>query len=543
MTQRLKIAIAQLNMLVGDIEGNSAKVVETAKHARFHLGADAVVFPELTLTAYPPEDLLLRSGLYERVDDALHRIQQQTKGIDVILGFPENQDGKNYNAAAVLRDGDAVAVYHKQQLPNYSVFDEKRYFEAGHAPCVIEIKGVKVGLSICEDVWFRGPLQQAAKAGAQLILNLNASPFHMDKHNERIRVIQSHIDEVKIPLVYVNQVGGQDELVFDGASFVMNAKGEVTQRAPAFAEAVVMCEFDITDNGLVPIPETSVQPLTELESAYQALVLGVHDYVTKNRFPGVIIGLSGGIDSALTLAIAVDALGADKVEAVMMPSRYTSQQSLDDARKQAKNFGVEYHEISIEPIFSAALETLQSEFVGFQQDVTEENIQARSRCMILMAISNKKNKMVLTTGNKSELAVGYATLYGDMAGGFDALKDVPKTLVYRLVEYRNTISFNIPQSVIHRAPSAELAPNQKDSDSLPDYGELDGILELYVEKDKCAAEIVAMGYEQKVVEKVIRMVDGNEYKRRQAAPGVRITRRAFGRDRRYPITSGFNRRK
>lgn len=542
MTDRLRIAIAQLNLLVGDVEGNADKVIETAKHARFHLGADAVVFPELTLTAYPPEDLLLRPGLYARVDDALHKIQQQTKGIDVIIGYPENTPAGNYNAAAVLRDGEVIAVYHKQHLPNYSVFDEKRYFEAGHEPCVVEIKGIKIGLSICEDVWFLEPLQQAATAGAKLILNLNASPFHLNKHTERSKVIKSHIEKVKTPIVYVNQVGGQDELVFDGASFVMNAEGKITLRAPAFEEVVMLCEFEYKDGQLIPLTQRNPPPMTELESAYKALVLGVHDYVNKNRFPGVIIGLSGGIDSALTLAIAVDALGADKVEALMMPSRYTSQQSLDDARKQAKNFGVEYHEISIEPIFNAALETLSTEFAGLDADVTEENIQARSRCMILMAISNKKNKMVLTTGNKSELAVGYATLYGDMAGGFNALKDVPKTLVYRLVEYRNTISFDIPQSVIHRAPSAELSPNQKDSDSLPDYGELDGILELYVEKDKCAADIVAMGYEQKIVEKVIRMVDGNEYKRRQAAPGVRITRRAFGRDRRYPITSGFNRR-
>ena len=542
MSSQLKIAVAQLNFMVGDIEGNAGKVIEAAKNACYHLGADAIVFPELTLTGYPPEDLLLRPSLYARVETAVERIRKQVKGIDVVVGFPQSTPSGNYNAAAVIRDGVIVAVYHKQILPNYGVFDEKRHFQAGHEPCVVEIKGVPVGLSICEDIWFLEPMQQAVDAGARLMLNLNASPFHISKSRERADVVQSHIAKTGIPVVYVNLVGGQDELVFDGASFVMNSGGEITQHLPAFEEGVYMTRFDMENQAVVPVPERGVRPLTDVESAYRALVLGVRDYVQKNGFPGVIIGLSGGIDSALTLTIAVDAIGADKVEAVMMPSRYTSQQSMEDARKEVNNLGVEYHEISIEPIFEAALETLSEEFAGTQQDVTEENIQARARCMLLMAISNKKNKMVLTTGNKSEMAVGYATLYGDMAGGFNALKDVPKTLVYRLAEYRNTVSYDIPQSVIHRAPSAELRPNQKDADSLPDYGELDGILELYVEQDKCAADIVAMGYDQKTVEKVIRMVDRNEYKRRQAAPGVRVTRRAFGRDRRYPITSGFNKR-
>lgn len=543
MPKRLKIAIAQLNFLVGDIEGNAEKVIDAAKNARSHLGADAVIFPELTLTGYPPEDLLQRPGLYVRVQDALLKIRQKTAGIDVILGYPEDSPGGKYNTAALIRDGNIAHVYHKQHLPNYGVFDEKRHFNAGHEACVVEIRGVPVGLTICEDVWFLEPLQQAVQAGAKLMLNINASPFHIHKSKERSDMLSAHISKLRVPIIYANLVGGQDELVFDGASFVMNAEGEITQRLPAFEAELVLAEFEIEDDGtVIPVPQKSVQALPELESVYRALVLGVRDYVGKNGFPGVILGLSGGIDSALTLTIAVDAIGADRVEAVMMPSRYTSEQSLEDARKQAQNLEVEYHELSIEGIFEAALQTLADEFAGEAVDVTEENLQARCRCMLLMAISNKKHKMVLTTGNKSEMAVGYATLYGDMAGGFNALKDVPKTLVYRLAEYRNTLSLAIPNSVIHRAPSAELAPNQKDSDFLPDYGELDDILELYVEQDKCIADIVALGYEQKVVDKVVRMVDGNEYKRRQAAPGVRITRRAFGRDRRYPITSGFNKR-
>ena len=540
MSNLLKIAIAQINLLVGDIEGNAEKVISTAKNAQQHLGADAVVFPELTLTGYPPEDLLLRTGLYARVEFALQKILKQTKGIDVVIGYPETTANGNYNAATVLRDGVVKAVYRKQQLPNYSVFDEKRYFESGDDSCVVDIKGVNVGLTVCEDVWFLEPLQAAADAGAQLILNLNASPFHINKHVERYQILKEHATAIKTPIVYVNLVGGQDELVFDGSSFVIDAAGEISHRAPSFKEDVFLVEFEVKNDAVVPIAGKCIKPLSEFKAAYEALVMGVRDYVEKNKFPGVIIGLSGGIDSALTLAIAVDALGSERVEAVMMPSRYTSQQSRDDAEQQAKTLGVEYHVLSIEGIFEAALSSLSDEFEGHETDVTEENIQARARCMLLMAISNKKNKMVLTTGNKSELAVGYATLYGDMAGGFNALKDVPKTLVYRLAEYRNRVSMNIPASVIHRAPSAELGPDQKDSDTLPDYGELDGILELYVEQDKCADDIVAAGYDQKTVKRVIKMVDGNEYKRRQAAPGVRITRRAFGRDRRYPITSGFN---
>jgi NAD+ synthase (glutamine-hydrolysing) len=540
MAKQLKIAMAQLNFLVGDIVGNTKKIVEAAKNARFHLGADAIVFPELAITGYPPEDLVLRPRFLDLADNAIHEIKRSVKDIDIIVGYPAETAAGIYNAVAWIRNGEILTAYYKQEIPNYGVFDEKRYFLSGQETCVVDIKGIPVGLTICEDIWFPGSVAQAARAGARLIINLNASPYHMNKTRERVEVLQQRIKENPMPIVYVNLVGGQDELVFDGESFVIDAAGKVCNRAPAFEEGVYIAEFNIDDNNnLQPVPTKVIQPRSEVETVYQALVIGVRDYIEKNRFPGVILGLSGGIDSALTLAIAVDAVGADRVEAVMMPSRYTSQMSLEDAKKEAQNFGVRYHELSIEPVFQAMMDVLREDFAGKEPDTTEENIQARCRGMILMALSNKSRKIVLTTGNKSELAVGYATLYGDMAGGFNALKDVPKTLVYRLAEYRNTLSPAIPQRVIHRAPSAELAPDQKDSDSLPDYGELDGILELYVEQDKSIGEIVSEGFDRSVVERVIKMVDLNEYKRRQAAPGVRITKRAFGRDRRYPITSGF----
>jgi NAD+ synthase (glutamine-hydrolysing) len=540
MSKHLKIAMAQLNFHVGDIVGNTKKIIETAKSARFHLGADAIVFPELAITGYPPEDLLLRPRFLDLADNAIHEIKRSVQGIDIILGFPKEVSDGLYNAVAVLRDGEIIAEYFKQKIPNYSVFDEKRYFLAGEESCVVDIQGVPVGLTICEDIWFPEPMEQSVKDGAKLIININASPFHLNKSKDRIDVLKKRVARNPVPVMYVNLIGGQDELVFDGESFVIDAKGNLTNRAPAFEEGVFIAEFKIDDKKVVtPVKTKIAKARSELETIYQAIVVGVRDYVEKNRFPGIIVGVSGGIDSGLTLAIAVDAIGADRVDAVMMPSRYTSQMSMEDARKQAQNLGVRYQEHSIEPIFQAALDVLKEEFEGKEIDATEENIQARSRAMLLMALSNKSGKIVLTTGNKSEIAVGYATLYGDMAGGFNALKDVPKTLVYRLAEYRNTLSPAIPQRVIHRAPSAELAPDQKDSDSLPDYGELDGILDLYVEQDKSSAEIVSAGFDRAVVERVIKMVDQNEYKRRQAAPGVRITRRAFSRDRRYPITSGF----
>jgi len=542
MAETLRIAMAQLNMLVGDIEGNADKVIATAQRARDELGADVVVFPELTLTGYPPEDLLLRPGLYTRVLAALQRVNQQSCDIDIVLGYPHAAAGGVFNAASLLRADRAVATYHKQHLPNYSVFDEKRYFAAGSEPCVVEIKGVPVGLTVCEDIWQPGSVGQAVAAGARFIININASPYHIYKGREREQAVRERVAEGGVPVLYVNQVGGQDELVFDGGSFVMDSRGQITQQAPSFEEGLFLAEFTVEGDSITPVPAVCAVELSEEASVYQALVLGVRDYIEKNGFPGVVIGLSGGIDSALTLAIAVDAIGAERVEAVMMPSRYTADISLDDARAEAEILGVDYRVIAIEPAFNVFLDSLKEEFADRPVDTTEENIQARCRGIILMAISNKKGKMVLTTGNKSEMAVGYATLYGDMAGGFGALKDVPKTLVFRLARYRNTLSPVIPERVITRPPSAELAEDQQDSDSLPPYEDLDAILEMYVEEDKCAEDIVAAGFDEAMVYRIIRLVDINEYKRRQAAPGVRITRRAFGRDRRYPITSGFGRR-
>ncbi len=531
----LKISLAQLNLLVGDIAGNSRKVMDAAIYARDEQGANAVVFPELTLTGYPPEDLLLRSELLERVEQALAEICQEVTGINIILGYPRCQDGKLYNAAGVIHNGEIIAEYFKALLPNYSVFDEKRYFEAGEQPCVVEINGVPVGLTICEDIWYKEPAAKAAENGAKVLINLNASPFHTGKAIEREDLVRKRCRETGLSVVYVNLVGGQDELVFDGGSFVMDASGELVQRAPFYTESQIVAEFS---DASPQKAEISSYP-DELEGIYNTLVLGVRDYVLKNGFKGAVLGLSGGIDSALTLAIAADALGSENVEVVMMPSRYTSDMSNQDAVKQAKTLGVEHRTIAIEPAFNTFLDMLKEEFAGTEKDATEENIQARCRGIILMAISNKKGKILLTTGNKSEMSVGYATLYGDMAGGFAPIKDVPKLLVYRLAEHCNREREIIPRRVIERPPSAELAPDQKDSDSLPPYEILDEILVRYIENDQSVIDIIHAGFDGDTVRRVTRMVDRNEYKRRQAPPGVRITRRAFGRDRRYPITSGF----
>jgi len=546
VTTSLRLVIAQLNLLVGDVAGNSERVVAAAIRARDELKAQVVVFPELTLTSYPPEDLLLRPALAGQVEEALRRIERETRGIDVILGHPQHEHGQLFNAASLLRDGRVHATYRKQLLPNYSVFDEKRYFAPGSRACVVEIGGVPVGLTICEDIWQPEPVRQAADAGAQLLLTLNASPYHMEKGREREEIVRARVRETGVPMVYVNLVGGQDVLVFDGASFVVSGDGRITQRSRAFEEGLVLVEFEHRNGKLTPLPLPLPLPLTpELsleEEVYRALVLGVRDYVRKNRFPGVAIGLSGGIDSALTLCIAVDALGAEQVEALMMPSRYTASMSLEDADAQARALGVTCHTISIEPMFEAFISQLKDEFQGRARDVTEENLQARIRGSLLMAVSNKTGKMVLTTGNKSEMAVGYATLYGDMAGGYGAIKDVFKTMVYRLAEYRNGVQAVIPRRVFERPPSAELAPDQKDTDSLPPYDMLDAILQRYVERDQPPEEIIRAGFEAALVRRIVAMVDRNEYKRRQSAPGVRITRRAFGRDRRYPITSGYRER-
>jgi len=540
MGRRLRIALAQLDFLVGDVEGNARKIIAAAERARDEDRARLILFPELALTGYPPEDLLYRPSLLERVEKALHHITETVRGIDVLLGAPVAEGMMLYNAALYLRDGHVLAEYHKHVLPNYGVFDERRYFAPGTRPAVVELDGIRLGLTVCEDVWHPDPAKLAAEAGAELILNINASPFHCGKRDERLQALGDRIRDTGLPIVYVNLVGGQDELVFDGESMVLGADGEPRFRAPAFEEGVytVDVHLDARDH------DAELAPVLAPEAAiYKALVLGVRDYVTKNGFNGVVLGLSGGIDSALTLAIAVDALGAEAVEAVMMPSRYTADMSVTDAQAQAGTLGVKYRNIPIEPAFTAFLGMLAEEFRGLPRDTTEENIQARCRGIVLMAISNKTGRMLLTTGNKSEMAVGYATLYGDMAGGFAPLKDAAKTLVYRLARYRNGLPGGavIPERVIERPPSAELAPDQVDQDSLPPYDILDGILERFVERDWSLSQIVADGYDEATVRRVMSMVLNNEYKRRQAPPGVRITQRAFGKDRRYPITSGYGR--
>ncbi|GAB2894243.1 NAD+ synthase [Microbulbifer echini] len=535
----LQLVLAQINSLVGDIPGNTATVIELANRAHRELGADLVLFPELTLCGYSPEDLLLRPSMQTRIEAALEALKAVQLPCAILVGYPRQRDGKLFNMAGLIVGGELVAEYAKQKLPNYQVFDEKRYFTKGTQPCVVEIKGIPVGVSICEDIWHPEPLQAAVEAGAKLILNINASPFHRGKAEQRQALLLRQARAVQTPIVYVNWCGGQDELVFDGGSMAVDAQGQVCARAEEFAEQLLPVSVSRQSGGVTLLPGEVAPPLEDLAAVYQALVLGVRDYVNKNGFNGVVLGLSGGIDSALTLAIAVDALGKDRVEAVMMPFRYTSDLSKNDAADQAQRLGVEYREIGIEPVFDAFMGALAEEFAGRDRDTTEENLQARSRGVLLMAISNKKGAMVLTTGNKSEMAVGYATLYGDMVGGFNALKDVPKVLVFELARYRNTVSAVIPETVITRPPSAELAPDQADTDSLPPYEVLDGILHLYVDWDYSAEQIISRGFERSVVERIVRLVSRNEYKRRQAAVGVRISERGFGRDRRYPITNGW----
>ena len=536
----LRVVMAQLDFLVGDIAGNTDKIIAAAVEARDRLRADMIVFPELTVTGYPPEDLLLRPGFVGQVEPAMQRLCAGIQGIVAVVGYPAATSEGLRNSVAVIGGGAVQGVYYKQWLPNYSVFDEKRYFVAGTEPVVVTIRGVRVGVTLCEDIWQPGPAQQAADVGAQLLLNLNASPFHAGKGQMRLEILRQRVAECGLPIVYVNLVGGQDELVFDGGSMVMNGRGELTQRAPFCAEGLYPVDFTLGAT-VEPAPGDVAPEPTEEAAIYQAIVLGVRDYVTKNGFPGAVLGLSGGIDSALTLAIAVDALGAERVEAVLMPSRYTADMSNIDAELEARALGVNYHRMPIEPAFQAFLGILQPVLAGLPPDSTEENIQARCRGVLLMAISNKTGKLVLTTGNKSETAVGYSTLYGDMAGGFAPIKDVLKTMVYRLAAWRNRQAPVIPQRVLDRPPSAELRPDQTDQDSLPPYEVLDAILRDYVEEDHSVEELVAAGFDRATVERVARLVIVNEYKRRQAAPGVRITPRAFGRDRRYPITSGFRR--
>jgi NAD+ synthase (glutamine-hydrolysing) len=534
------LVMGQINLVVGDVAGNVKKVIAAAEQARDELNADLVVFPELTLTGYPPEDLLLRPGLIKRVEKGLVSLKSKIKGVAVLVGHPSGVVRADlYNAASLIADGQCLASYFKHHLPNYSVFDEKRYFVEGKEPCVVDYKGIRFGITICEDIWFAGPSIQAVDVGAEIILNLNASPFSQGKWQLRETQVKQRAIETGVPIIYVNQVGGQDELVFDGCSFALSNTGEKVVRAPAWQQGLFPVLISRHENQTLSIQGELATKETELAMIYQGLVCGLQDYVEKNNFASVVIGLSGGIDSALTLALAFDALGADRVKTVMMPSQYTAQMSLDDAQQMAGILGVAHSVVAIDSLFEQFVDTLSEQFAGKPADTTEENIQARVRGVILMAISNKTGAMVLSTGNKSEMAVGYSTLYGDMAGGFSPLKDVYKTLVYQLSNYRNSLSGVIPQRIITRPPSAELAPDQLDQDSLPPYEILDELLERYIGDDWSFEELVSAGSEAEMVARVIRMVDRNEYKRRQAAPGIRITSRAFGRDRRYPITSGY----
>jgi NAD+ synthase (glutamine-hydrolysing) len=532
----LKIALAQTNFLVGDIDANVQNIIRNARHAHESLGADLIVFPELTVTGYPAEDLLLRPDFIDAANTAVNRLAALLpKDIAVVVGFPEADGSRLFNSAAVIYQGRVQAGYRKRVLPNYGVFDEQRYFSAGDRTCVFSLKGVRIGLTICEDVWHSGIIAANQREGADLLLTLNASPFHAGKIRQREAVICSQVKAAQIPLVYVNQVGGQDELIFDGASFVVDAQGEIMFRAEEFKEQIGVVDF-VDGRPLKGDCAPLYQPVA---SEYQALVLGIRDYVRKNGFKGALLGLSGGVDSALVLALAVDALGAEQVEAVLMPSRYTQPMSIEDAIWEAEALGVRHHTVPIDPAVAAFNGMLADLFAGTKPDTTEENIQARCRGVILMAISNKQGKLLLTTGNKSEMSVGYATLYGDMAGGFAPIKDVPKLLVYQLARYRNGLSFVIPERVLIRPPSAELAPGQVDQDSLPPYEVLDPILERYVELDQSADEIIAAGFRPEDVARAVGLVDRNEYKRRQSPPCIKITERAFGRDRRYPITSGY----
>jgi NAD+ synthase (glutamine-hydrolysing) len=530
----MKLAVAQLNLIVGDIAGNAARLLAAANEAHA-AGAELLLTPEMSICGYPAEDLVLRQDFTAACQAAVDQLAVAAPpGLALIVGYPERSEDGLFNAAALLRNGKIETVYRKHHLPNHSVFDEQRVFDSADAPCVFACGGVKFGINICGDIWEPGPATRAMEAGADWLLVPNASPYHLNKERERVAVARSRQLEAGLPIVYANLVGGQDELVFDGASFALDADGEVAAQCPAWQEALFYFDIDGETCGgpqhVLPDEDAAV---------YDALVLAVRDYVGKNGFKGVHLGLSGGIDSALTLAIAADAIGPERVHAVMMPSDYTASISVEDSRDMVKRLGVRYSEIAIRPIYEAFVTQLAGEFAGRAPDTTEENLQARTRGTLLMALSNKFGTLVLTTGNKSEMGTGYATLYGDMAGGFAVLKDVAKTRVYRLANYRNSRSAVIPQRIIDRPPSAELRPDQTDQDSLPPYDVLDAILAAYVERDLSARDIVAQGFDAATVKKVIRMVDLAEYKRRQAPPGPRITPRNFGKDRRYPITSKY----
>ncbi|HRP23251.1 MAG TPA: NAD+ synthase [Thauera sp.] len=530
----VSIAVAQLNLTVGDLVGNADLIIEAIARARA-MAADILITPELALAGYPPEDLLLRPDFYRACARETQRIADAAGDLIVVLGHPFEEGLQRYNAASVLSRGKVLARYHKSLLPNYEVFDEERYFEAGGDPCVFDCKGVRFGINICADVWESGPAQAALAAGAQVLLALNASPYHMNKQVQRIQVLRDRVRETGLPVLYCNMVGGQDELVFDGASFALDRDGTLGYQAASFTEHLDVVQFA---EGRWR-SAVHVHPRRLEAEVYEALKTGVRDYLGKNRFPSAIIGLSGGIDSALTLVVAVDALGAERVRAVMMPSPYTAQMSLDDSREMVRRLGVRYDEIPIEPAMAVFAELLAPQFAGLAADTTEENLQSRIRGMILMALSNKTGAIVLTTGNKSEMATGYATLYGDMAGGFAVLKDLYKTFVFRLSNWRNTVGEVIPQNIIDRPPSAELKPDQKDQDSLPPYEVLDAIIEAYMERDESPREIIAAGYPEAEVRRTVGMLKRNEYKRRQSPVGIRVTPRGFGRDWRYPITSRY----
>jgi NAD+ synthase (glutamine-hydrolysing) len=550
----LKICTAQLNMIVGDMEGNAQKIIAAARTA-YGQGARLVLTPELSICGYPAEDLLLRPAFIAACDDAVKKVASELaglKGLHVVVGHPRGTGikGKSvqvqmrYNAASVLCEGKVIETYAKRELPNYQVFDEYRYFTRGQGTCVFQVEDVNVGLLICEDAWFEEPAQLARVSGAQLLVVPNASPMHVGKVTERIAQMGERAKAVDLPLIYAHLVGGQDEVIFDGGSFAVNADGSLAARAPAFCEDLFYVEATPGATSF-QLSGPIASDLGDEEELWHALVMGVRDYIGKNGFPSVLLGLSGGIDSALVLAIAVDALGADKVRAVMMPSPYTADISWIDARDMSERLGVRYDEISIKPEFEAFKASLAKEFAGLPEDTTEENIQARIRGVLLMALSNKFGGIVLTTGNKSEMATGYCTLYGDMAGGFAVIKDVLKTTVFKLAWWRNANDpfgrgMNpIPQRIITRPPSAELRPDQVDQDSLPPYEILDGILTRYMENDQGIEEIVAAGFDRAVVERVARLVRINEYKRRQAPVGIRVTHRGFGKDWRYPITGKF----
>ena len=552
----LKLCVAQLNFVVGDLPGNAQKIIDCAQ-AAYARGVRLVLTPELSLCGYAAEDLFLRPSFIAACDDALKTVANALSGLKdlhVVVGHPSGGDErsrsvsvqKRYNMASVLCEGQVVAQYAKRELPNYQVFDERRYFTPGHTSCVFEVQGVRVGLLICEDAWFDAPAQAAQAAGAQLLAVINASPFHVGKGDEREQAMRARVHATQLPLVYAHLVGGQDEVVFEGRSFALQADGQLAGRAPSFEEAAF--EVNITCAASVSALTLSahIAPEGSVEAdLWHALVLGVRDYIGKNGFPGALLGLSGGIDSALVLAIAVDALGASKVRAVMMPSPYTAEISWVDAREMAQRLGVRYDEVSIVPEFEAFLQSLHSDFAGTQPDTTEENIQARIRGTLLMALSNKFGAIVLTTGNKSEMATGYCTLYGDMAGGFAVIKDVAKTMVFQLARWRNahdpygTGQQPIPERIITRPPGAELRPDQTDQDSLPPYEVLDEIVSRFMENDQSPQDIIAAGFAKEDVEKVTRLIRINEYKRRQAPVGIRVTHRSFGKDWRYPITNKF----